>query len=553
MKIAPEKFKLNFNHQKKSKIGKTTRCTVDWVLLTLLLVAFVVRILWIGDFFGQDEVYYVGYAHDLITGRPFNSVFPPGFYYFLAPFELVFGDSELPMHIFMVILGTLNVALVYLIGKKFINRWVGAVAALLLTFNTTHWFFSDFAMLDMPVTLFITLAIYFYWNGYQTKNYMHLLLAALVCSLAALTKYGFFPAVAMGAYLLFFDRKWLRDRRMLVALALPLIVFGIYMLHYIFVTSWLWNWWSNYIVGGLSINLPWFYYFMWTYEEFLLAIPTLFVLIAAGFLLVKKFVAKKSKFVKYENVASYMVLAVAAAVIYIIIFSRMIGTSPYERAIIGLAALALLCANYFFKNDNKFNKLAIFFVVIMLGFYSVLGLKFARYVLPVLPFVYLLVAQVVYDIRKNKLWLAAAAVVIILFIVLNASDTITKLQTDNMINHVKHAAQQYVIDNSKQCSEVYSSTWYSFYYLRTRIADQPSVSAIKNAVSSRCSCPPKFILSEGGLTGYDEVLVREKEFKDSIKVWKFDLDGVREHSIATTVVVVYKIKDSVVVEQCGKV
>jgi 4-amino-4-deoxy-L-arabinose transferase-like glycosyltransferase len=176
----PKKFTLNLQKikikiksnksnekklKKKFKITKITKYSVDAILLTILLTAFVVRIIWVGDYFGQDEVYYVGYARDLITGRPFTSVFPPGFYYFLAPFVAVFGDAERPMHMFMVLLGTLNVGLVYLIGKKFINRWVGVVAALLLTFNTTHWFFSDFAMLDMPVTLFMTLAIYFYWNG----------------------------------------------------------------------------------------------------------------------------------------------------------------------------------------------------------------------------------------------------------------------------------------------------------------------------------------------------------------------------------------------------
>jgi hypothetical protein len=188
----------------------------------------------------------------------------------------------------------------------------------------------------------------------------------------------------------------------------------------------------------------------------------------------------------------------------------------------------------------------------MLGFYSLLGLKFARYVLPVLPFVYLLVGQVVYDLRKNRLWLAAAVVVIAIFIVLNASDTITKLQTDNMINHVKHAAQQYVIDNSMSCSEVYSSTWYSFYYLRTRIADQPSVSEIKNAVSNNCNCPPKYIISEGGLTGYEEVLDQGRVFKDNITVLELGFEGLREHEVATTPVFVYRINDSIVAEQCNK-
>src|SRR3989304_9168091 len=167
------------------------------IMLLIFALAFAVRIGSIGKYFGQDEVYYIGYANDIINNHPYTSAYSPFFYYFLIPFVLLFNNSEIFIHAFIAFLGALNVALVYYIGKKFLNKWVGVIAAIFLAFNTTHWFFSDFAMLDMPVAFFATAALYFYWSGYAQKSSRDLVFATVFSSIAILTKYGFFASAAI--------------------------------------------------------------------------------------------------------------------------------------------------------------------------------------------------------------------------------------------------------------------------------------------------------------------------------------------------------------------
>ena len=145
---------------------------VQYYLIPFVIfaVAFLLRAAWIGIHMGQDEVYYVGYASDILHGKSFANVFPPFFEMVLVPVLWLSGESEIVVHIFMAFLGALSVLFVYLIGRKFFNMWVGIIGAMLLMFNTTHWFFSAFGMLDVPATLFATSAIYFLWSGYVERN-----------------------------------------------------------------------------------------------------------------------------------------------------------------------------------------------------------------------------------------------------------------------------------------------------------------------------------------------------------------------------------------------
>jgi hypothetical protein len=511
----------------------------------LFLLSISIRVAWIGRYIGQDELYYVGYSSDIIHGRSFTNVFPPFFELVLAPVLIISGESEVVVHIFMAFLGAISVVLLYLIGKEFFNKWVGLIAALLLCFNTTHWFFSCFGMLDVPNTLFILAATYFYWLGYKKKSSKHLLIGMLFSCFAVGTRYGFFPAVAFIGYLFFFDKKNLKSMRLMRYFILPLILFAIWMFFYVTQVQWLWNWWYSYLTGQLDINEPVYRYFQNVYDEFLLPLLTFFVLFSSSFLLAKRYTKFKERWIKFLFLGLFLVSS-----IYFMFYSYF---SSQQRAAIGLIALALPMV-YYFKNKD-FNKYLILLIISVFAFYSPLGVKFPRYVMPALPALYLLVGQLMYDLRKYKIYLIASIAVLLVFIVLNSSDTIPKLRTDIVINEVKHEAQVYVNEHSQQCSQVYSKGWYGFYYLRLRISDLPAgVEDLKSRIKSKCECPPKYLLFEGFVPSTykdEEYFEEEKSFTKSVSVAKLDFNGYRTEEVDISTVYVYRIKDSLVKEVCN--
>jgi hypothetical protein len=224
-----------------------------------------------------------------------------------------------------------------------------------------------------------------------------------------------------------------------------------------------------------------------------------------------------------------------------------------QRAVIGLFAFALPMLYYFKGND--FNKYLIFFMLSVFIFYSPLGVKFPRYVMSALPALYLLVGQMMYELRKSKPFLLASLVVLLIFIVLNSSDTISKLRTDIAINEIKHEAQVYVNKNSNECSQVYSKGWYGFYYLRLRISDLPaSVDDLKSRISSSCNCPPKYVLFEGFVPSPytdENYFEQEQSYSTTIPLAKLDFSGYRTEENSISPVYVYRIKDSLIKEVCG--
>ena len=512
--------------------------------IILLLFSFVIRVYFIGQYFGQDEVYYAGYTKDLVTGKPFTSVFPPFFYILMSPVILLFGDSEIVFHVLLSFMGAVSVVFTYLFGKKFINQWAGVIAAVLLAFNTTHWFYSNFAMLDVPSALFSIIAIYYYWSGYKESNHRSLFIGMVFGLLATGTRYGFFPSLATIGYLILFDRKKFFNRQILVSIFVPLIFFGLWMVYYFTQVQWLWQWWFSYLSGGLNINVPAYFYFQAVYFEYLLPFISLFVMFFSAYLLSERMKIFSEKF-------SYVFLG-----LFLISYAYLIYYIPYldsvPQAFIGFLSLAfLLIYSYFEKGSSRL--LAIFATGMFL-FYSPLGVKFPRYLMASLPVIYLLVGQMITKLKSSKIIFSVAIILVILFAYFNSVDTINKFFTDQAINKIKFESQEYVNKNSPACSKVYSSTWYGFYYLRDRITDLPaSTDALKNEVRSNCSCQPKYFVSEGSPTGIltnETVFVEEKEFSIQYSIFSLGFDGLNENNASTSPIYIFSLKESIVKDYC---
>ena len=144
-----------------------------------------------------------------------------------------------------------------------------------------------------------------------------------------------------------------------------------------------------------------------------------------------------------------------------------------------------------------------------------------------------------------------AIIVLAWFVISNFEDTANKLIVDKEINRVKFLTQDYINKNSPQCSQVFSSTWYGFYYLRTRITDLPgSVDNLKSTIRTRCNCPPKYVVSEGPLSSnISSVLTLEKEFSGVAIQYKY-LETGKTDVNPIAAVQVYRINDSFIKTIC---
>ncbi len=101
----------------------------------------------------------------------------------------IFGENDFSARLFAALCAWGCILLVYFIGRHFRDEKTGLFAAAILTVSCYHFFLGRINILDMPLTLFICLAI---WLGYlalkrQNKNYLFYLFY-FICALAFLTK-----------------------------------------------------------------------------------------------------------------------------------------------------------------------------------------------------------------------------------------------------------------------------------------------------------------------------------------------------------------------------
>ena len=148
--------------------GRTWAQTLSLVLpLGVLAIAAFVR-LWQLDAvgFNTDEAVYSGQAAALANDpnlTPFFPIFrahPLLFQFALADVFSLTGVSALNARIVSAAAGVLTVYVVYRLGRLLYDRPVGLIAALLLALMPYHVIVTRQVLLDGPMTLFATLALY---------------------------------------------------------------------------------------------------------------------------------------------------------------------------------------------------------------------------------------------------------------------------------------------------------------------------------------------------------------------------------------------------------
>jgi hypothetical protein len=130
--------------------------------------------------------YIVGVLLKLISGfLSFLGVNQgPGLYEFTLDQVLLAG------RVTSALMGALTILVVFKIGKRLFSETIGLAAAFFFAFSFVHVLYSHQIVLDVPMTLFYSLSLYFCALILREGRWPHYLAAAVFAGLATATKYN---------------------------------------------------------------------------------------------------------------------------------------------------------------------------------------------------------------------------------------------------------------------------------------------------------------------------------------------------------------------------
>ena len=199
-------------------------------IASLILVATILRcIIALTIDLGNDEVYYINYAHHL-QWNYFDH--PPMVALLIKLTTLNLGiTSDFFIRLGSIILAAVNTYLIYSITKKIKNEKSGLIAALLFTSSIYSSVIAGiFIMPDAPQLFFWICCIYFQINIITSsedskKVNQNLLFFGICTGLCIMSKvHGVFLWFGFGLYILFYDRKKLLNPYLYLAVLLSILI-----------------------------------------------------------------------------------------------------------------------------------------------------------------------------------------------------------------------------------------------------------------------------------------------------------------------------------------
>lgn len=229
--------------------------------------------------FGNDEVYYWTYALHL---RASYFDHPPLVAFFIRFFTAnLHFNNEIFVRLTAIIGSAINTWLIYKIAVRIKNERAGFYAALLYTGCVYTTFISGFFIIpDSPQVVFWLISVYllikiFILNENQNKNF---LLFGVCVGIATMCKiHGVYLWFAAGLFIIFFDRKQLKNLTVYIAGIITLIIIT---------PIFIWNYNNDFITysyqgGRVVINngIQLSSFFSEIFGEILYCNPVIFILI----------------------------------------------------------------------------------------------------------------------------------------------------------------------------------------------------------------------------------------------------------------------------------
>ncbi len=144
-----------------------------------------------------DETFYAQTAKEMVAlgdwvtphlyGQPqFEK--PILFYWLVEISYKIFGVNEFAARFPSAVFGLIGVIAIYFLGKLLFGERAGFLSALILAANVEYVILSRACITDMVLTVFLLLAIVFFFYGYVRGRNLFYILSAAMLGLATLTK-----------------------------------------------------------------------------------------------------------------------------------------------------------------------------------------------------------------------------------------------------------------------------------------------------------------------------------------------------------------------------
>jgi mannosyltransferase len=164
--------------------------------------------------------------------------FNPPLFYWAEHVMLFFGNSEVVLRFLPALLGVLTIPLIYLVGKEFMDRNVGIIAAAAFVFSPFLLFYSQDARAYSMMLFFVTFSMVFYLRALKTNDLMNWVLFGILSALAFWSH--FYALVIIGALVLYALYEMFPKIKSSLSAAKPLVsalvIFGLICLPLILVT-----------------------------------------------------------------------------------------------------------------------------------------------------------------------------------------------------------------------------------------------------------------------------------------------------------------------------
>ncbi|NPB04437.1 MAG: glycosyltransferase family 39 protein [Thermotogae bacterium] len=176
------------------------------IILLIVLVYLGTRIYGVfggmNEYFDYDEGTYLLIArfinHGILPYRDIFAVHPPLYYYLLAAWLRIFGDSYVVGRFLSVVLGALAVVVAYYTGKEIRNRQLGIALAFFIVLDPLMIQMNSLVFHETSIELFTLLSLYHFVRYFKEGNIKHAYLSLFWAGLGTTSKFTIIPyAVAL--------------------------------------------------------------------------------------------------------------------------------------------------------------------------------------------------------------------------------------------------------------------------------------------------------------------------------------------------------------------
>jgi len=144
------------------------------LLLSLTLIGFFLRFYNLGNnSLWLDEASTLTIAVKSIPGiwqATTSGEFNPPLFYWIEHVMLMFGNTEVILRFIPAFLGFLTIPLIYLVGREFVDRNVGIIAAAAFAFSPFLIYYSQEARAYSMMLFFVTFSMVFYFRALKNNN-----------------------------------------------------------------------------------------------------------------------------------------------------------------------------------------------------------------------------------------------------------------------------------------------------------------------------------------------------------------------------------------------